>query len=267
MSAGAGKPVETMQTQQKSKVSLFGFNFDKVTLRQAVQRVLELADCEDCGHYVVTPNLDHAVVLHQRPELLPIYDGAALVLADGKPIIWASHWLGRSLPERVPGSDLVPAVFESANRPLRVFLLGAGPGIAKLAAQRIEERFPQIRVVGVHSPPFGFETNPEENEMAVKLVAEAMPELLLVGLGAPKQELWTYRERHRLRARVILCVGATIDFLAGARTRAPEWCQRYGLEWVHRTLEEPRRMVPRYAKDTAMFPRLLVKQLMSDGGR
>ncbi len=253
-----------MQAQQNSKVSLFGFNFDKITLRQAVQRVLELADGDEDGQYVVTPNLDHAVVLHRRPELLPIYDGAALVLADGQSVVWASHWLRRPLPERVTGSDLVPAVFEAAGRPLRVFLLGAGPGIAKLAAQRIETHYPKIRIAGVHSPPIGFETSPQENELAVKLVIEARPELLLVGLGAPKQELWAYRERHRLGARVILCVGATIDFLAGARSRAPEWCQRHGLEWVHRTWEEPRRMVPRYANDAVMFPRLLFKQLMSD---
>lgn len=251
-----------MQTQEKSKVSLFGFNFDRVTLRQAARRVLELVDLDDCGHYVVTPNLDHAVLLHRRPALLPIYDGAALVLADGKPIIWASGWLRKPLPERVPGSDLVPAVFESASRPMRVFLLGAGPGIAKLAAQRIEACFPQVRVVGVHSPPFGFETSLRENEEAVKLVAEARPELLLVGLGAPKQELWTHRERHRVGAKVILCVGATIDFLAGTRSRAPEWCQRYGLEWMHRTMDEPRRLIPRYATDAIMFPRLLAKELM-----
>lgn len=101
-------------------------------------------------------------------------------------------------------------------------------------------------------------------ENAVKLVADTRPELLLVGLGAPKQERWSYRERHRLQARVILCVGATIDFLAGTRSRAPQWCQRYGLEWIYRTLEEPRRMLPRYATDSAMFPRLLVKQLLTD---
>lgn len=255
-----------MRTERNSKVSLFGFRFDKITLRQAVQRVLELADGDIDGHYVVTPNLDHAVVLHQRPELSPIYDEASLVLADGQSIVWASNWFRRPLPERVTGSDLVPAVFDSARRPLRVFLLGAGPGIAKLAAQRIEARYPQIHIAGVHSPPFGFETSAQENETAVKLVANVRPDLLVVGLGAPKQEVWTFRERHRLGARVILCVGATIDFLASERSRAPEWCQRYGLEWVYRTLEEPRRLVPRYAKDTVMFPRLLVKQLMRDLG-
>jgi N-acetylglucosaminyldiphosphoundecaprenol N-acetyl-beta-D-mannosaminyltransferase len=255
-----------MRTERNSKVSLFGFNFDKVTLRQAVQRVLELADGVDTGHYVVTPNLDHAVVLHQRPELLPIYDEASLVLADGQSIVLASRWFRRPLPERVTGSDLVPAVFESARRPLRVFLLGAGPGIAKLAAQRIESQFPQIQIAGVHSPPLGFETSRHENEKAVSLVNERTPDLLVVGLGAPKQELFAYRERHRLGARVILCVGATIDFLASERARAPEWCQRFGLEWLYRTLEEPRRLAPRYAKDAALFPQLLLKQLMSDMG-
>ena len=255
-----------MQASRKSKVSLFGFNFDKITLRQAVQRVLDLMDGDESGHYIVTPNLDHAVLVHERPDLLPVFGAATLVLADGQSLVWASHWFRRPLPERVTGSDLVPSIFESARRRSRVFLLGAAPGIAETAARQIEARFPQICVVGVHSPPLGFETSEQENEIAVALVKEVAPDLLVLGLGTPKQELWAYRERGRLKARVIVCAGATIDFLAGEQVRAPQWCQRSGLEWLYRAFNQPRRLVPRYAKDAAIFPRLLVKQLMCDVG-
>ena len=238
----------------QAKVKLFGFSFDNVTPAQAAERVIELSACGTSGQYVVTPNLDHALILHRRPELQPVYAAASLVLADGQPIVWASRWFGRELVGRVAGSDLVPAVFRGMHRPTRVFLLGAGPGVAIRAAERIEREFPNIRVVGASSPPFGFENNLEQNEAAVEEVARTEPEILLVGLGAPKQELWTFRERHRLNAAVILCAGATIDFLAGERARAPEWCQRYGLEWLYRTLAEPRRLGPRYAADAAFFP-------------
>jgi N-acetylglucosaminyldiphosphoundecaprenol N-acetyl-beta-D-mannosaminyltransferase len=243
-----------------SKVALFGFRFDRCTLGQAVDRVLGLLELGDSGHYVVTPNVDHAVLLHKRPELASVYSDASLVIADGLPLIWASQWLKKALPERVAGSDLVPAVFRAARKPLRVYLLGARPGIAQTAADNIVLKYPNVRIAGVQSPPVGFELETSTNNAAVSLVAEAAPDILVLGLGAPKQELWAYRERYRLKAKVILCAGATIDFLAGARRRAPLWCQRYGLEWAYRALEEPRRLVPRYAEDAVMFPRLMARE-------
>ena len=245
-----------------SKVALFGFHFDRCTLTQAVESALELAERDDTGHYVVTPNLDHAVILRKRPELSEIYDGAALVVADGLPIIWASRLLGDPLPERVAGSDLVPGVFTAARRQMRVYLFGARPGVAQRAAERMEHQYPNVKVVGVQSPPVGFERNSQTNDEAVARVAESAPDILVVGLGAPKHELWTFRERHRLRAKVIFCAGATIDFLAGERSRAPEWCQRYGLEWAHRMFEEPKRLVPRYAEDAVTLPQLIAKELI-----
>ena len=260
----SGVSVENLQIANPAKVGLFGFRFDKVTLEQAVERVLALANTKGGGHYVVTPNLDHAAILHKCPELAEIYEAAALVLADGLPLIWASRWLGKSLSERVAGSDLVPAILASAPSPLRVYLLGARPGVAQTAAENIEKQYPNIRIVGVQSPPVGFENDPPTNDKVVKLVANTAPDLLVLGLGAPKQEIWAFRERHRLAANVTVCAGATIDFLAGERVRAPLWCQRTGLEWAYRVMTEPRRLFPRYAKDAMAFPLLLAKQLVSD---
>lgn len=242
------------------KIGLFGFRFDKCTLAEAAERVLGLVEKDGTGHYVVTPNVDHAVLLHKRPELSAVYGDASLVVADGLPLIWASRWFGKSLPERVAGSDLVPAVFRAAQRPINVYLLGARPGVAEAAARNIEREYRNVRVVGLQSPSVGFEKESQSNDEAVNQVAEKAPDVLVLGLGAPKQELWAHRERHRLRAKVILCAGATIDFIAGERKRAPVWCQRYGLEWAYRALEEPRRLVPRYAEDVAVFPKLLAKE-------
>ncbi len=242
------------------KRSLFGFRFDKCTLPEAVELILDLIDADECGHYIVTPNLDHAVLLHNQPELADVYTSAALVVADGFPIIWASKWLGEALPERVAGSDLVPAVLKAARRRMSVYLLGAPPGVAQKAAANIERAYPKVQVVGVQSPPVGFEKKPHSNEEAVAAVARTRPDVLVLGLGAPKQELWAHRERGRLQAKVILCAGATIDFLAGERRRAPGWSQRYGLEWAFRALSEPRRLIPRYARDAVTFPKLLAKE-------
>jgi len=114
-----------------------------------------------------------------------------------------------------------------------------------------------MRVVGTYSPPLGFESLPRENEEIVQRVNDASPDLLVIGFGAPKQELWVSAHRDALDAKVAFCVGATIDFLAGHRRRAPMWMQRTGLEWFHRLLAEPRRLAPRYAYDACVFPRLV----------
>ena len=183
-----------------------------------------------------------------------------MVLADGKPVVWASRWLGRRLPEAVPGSDLAPALFSASGGGLRVFLLGAAPGVAARAARKIREQWPRVEVVGHHSPPREFERSPEELQRILDRIAEASPQLLIVGLGVPKQEIWAHRHGARLAARVVLCLGATIDFLAGEKQRAPRWMRRAGLEWLHRVASEPRRLAPRYARDAWVFPRLVWKE-------
>jgi N-acetylglucosaminyldiphosphoundecaprenol N-acetyl-beta-D-mannosaminyltransferase len=114
--------------------------------------------------------------------------------------------------------------------------------------------------VGIHAPPLGFETRAGDNDRAVASVANANADIVLVALGAPKQERWTHRERSRLGCGVLLCLGATVDFMAKTIPRAPEWMRRTGLEWAFRVAGEPRRLAGRYAKDAAVFPRLLLEE-------
>jgi N-acetylglucosaminyldiphosphoundecaprenol N-acetyl-beta-D-mannosaminyltransferase len=233
---------------------------------QAVDWVISTAKkgprpCE----FVVTPNADHALILQENAGLRSAYKDASLVIADGWPVVIASRLLGRPLAERVTGSDLVPSVFAAASSsdPLRVYLLGAGPGVAERAARVVESNYPGVRVVGAYGPPFGFERDTVENDRILDGIRAASPELLLVGLGAPKQELWVHTHRARIDAAVALCIGATIDFLAGEKARAPRLMQRLGLEWFHRAMTEPRRLVPRYARNAIEFPKLVYREWQS----
>jgi N-acetylglucosaminyldiphosphoundecaprenol N-acetyl-beta-D-mannosaminyltransferase len=213
--------------------------------------------------YVVTPNVQHAVMFQRDPEFRTAYARASMALVDGAPLVWASRLLGLPLPARVAGSDLVPALFEAggpAGSPLSVFLLGAAPGVGERAARMAESRFPRLKVAGTYSPPLGFERKPEENDRIISLVNEARPDVLIIGLGAPKQELWVHRHRARLEVPVAICAGATIDFMAGHRKRAPKWMREVGVEWVHRVITEPRRLAPRYASDAIRFPSLVWKE-------
>lgn len=248
----------------RRQVEMFGIAFDRLRMEQAVAQLLVwLREPERHCQYVVTPNVDHVVLYQESAALRQAYSSAGLVLADGAPVVAASQLLGRPLPERVAGSDLVPQLFTEAVfqcTELRVYLLGGAPGVGDRAAERIESLWPGIQVVGVASPPLGFETDAELNAELVADINGCQPDLLLIGLGAPKQELWVYRHQAELHVPVALCIGATIDFLAGQRTRAPRWMRRVGLEWLFRVLLEPRRLARRYARDAWLFPRLFLRE-------
>jgi N-acetylglucosaminyldiphosphoundecaprenol N-acetyl-beta-D-mannosaminyltransferase len=246
------------------RISLFGIEIDSVLMNQAVERVWSWLDdvMGDC-RMIVTPNLDHAVMLQENHRLREAYRRAELIVADGWPLVMASRILRKSLPARVTGSDLVPALFDRATmtRPLSVFLLGAGPGVAIQAAEKIHAKWAAVQVVGTCSPPIGFEHDEEQNAEILARIAASRPDLLVVGLGAPKQELWVHDHLDQIHARAAICAGATIDFLGEKKRRAPRWVRTIGLEWCHRMCSEPRRLVRRYARDAWMFPRLLWREL------
>lgn len=251
-----------------TRTNLFGISIDILNMHDAVSQlkrwVAEKESTQRC-RFVVTPNVDHAVLFQENEQLRDAYKNADMVLADGHPIVWASRLIGQRLPERVPGSELVPRLFDAstAENPLRVFLLGAAEGVAAKAAENMKSQWPHVETVGVYSPPMGFEKDAAQSEVILQRIAAASPDVLVVGLGAPKQEIWVNQHRDRIPATAALCVGATIDFLAGEKKRAPVWMQRGGIEWLHRMCSEPKRLVKRYAKDAWIFPQLVLKQLFA----
>jgi N-acetylglucosaminyldiphosphoundecaprenol N-acetyl-beta-D-mannosaminyltransferase len=242
-------------------IDLFGMQVSRLTMPETIDRVLGwcAAPRTHACRYIVTPNVDHAVMFQHRADLRSAYADAALVLADGLPLVVASKLLRRPLPERVAGSDLVPKLLD-AGQPLRVFLLGAAPGVAETAAENVRRQWRNTKVVGTLSPPIGFENDPAENGRILAAVAVASPDLLVVGFGAPKQELWVHNNHRELQAKVAICAGATIDFLAGYKQRSPVWMRRCGLEWLHRVATEPRRLAGRYARDAWEFPLLMWRE-------
>ncbi len=247
-------------------IEMFGITIHKFSMNGAIDVLQEWLQFggNDCK-YVVTPNVDHVVLLEKNPAFKQAYDHAAMVVADGRPVVLASRILGKALPETVPGSDLVPNIFERFQQqqlPLRIYLLGAMPGVGEVAAANIKATWPMVEVVGILSPDFGFEKDPAYCDRICQSVAEAKADLLVIGLGAPKQEIWVDKHAHKLPVKVALCVGATIDFLAGNKPRAPMWMRKTGLEWLHRMCSEPKRLVKRYAVDAIIFPRLFIREWM-----
>ena len=181
-----------------------------------------------------------------------------------------SRLRGEPLRGTIPGSELVPEILEQASslkKNLKIFLLGAGPGVAETAANNIHNKYCNVRVVGFDSPPFGFHNKLEENERIIKLVNASQADLLVIGLGAPKQELWVHQFQHRIKVPLAICAGAVIDFMAEEKQRAPLWVRKMACEWVHRMMTEPKRLGPRYLKGLFIFPIIVLIELLSKNSK
>ena len=247
------------------KIKLFDILIDNFTMNEAVSRVDQLIQQRGSA-YVVTPNVDHIVKLQHDIVFKEIYKNAAMVIADGMPLIWASRLLGKPLRERVTGADLFPKVCElAANKRYSIFLLGANEGVAAGAAVKLRQAFPGLDICGTYSPSYGFEKNEAENAAIISMLHAAGPDILFVGVGAPKQEKWIYQYRSQHAIPLSLGVGASFDFVAGSVKRAPVWMQTSGLEWFFRFLMEPRRLFKRYFVDGFAFFALTVKEWRKQG--
>ncbi len=200
-------------------------------------------------HQICTTNPEFVMAAQRDPLFRQILWAADLCIPDGVGLLLAARWLGQKLPERVPGSELIYHLAElCAREGWRPFLLGAAEGVAAETARILQAQYPALHIAGTYSGSPSF----EENEAIVQMIHESGADVLLVAYGAPKQDKWIYRNRHKLpKVRVAMGVGGSFDFVTGKAIRAPRWVQNLGLEWLHRLLHEPwrwRRMLalPRF---------------------
>jgi N-acetylglucosaminyldiphosphoundecaprenol N-acetyl-beta-D-mannosaminyltransferase len=246
---------------QHQSVTIAGVSLDALAFDDVVEAIVAHAAHGGAPAYVVTPNAHHVVLLQRDALLRETYKRAFLVVADGVPLLWAARLLGMHLPERVNGTDLFEALCARAARQgLRVFLLGGREGAAAAAAARLTARHPSLNICGVHCPPMNFERNATENSLVLASISDARPHLLFVGLGAPKQEYWMYRNCEQLGVPVSLGIGVSFELVGGIVPRAPRWMQRSGLEWLYRLGAEPGRLWKRYLVGNTFFCALVLRQ-------
>lgn len=213
-------------------------------------------------HYVTITGVHGIMECQNDAELRAIHNRAGLVTPDGMPLVWLSWLNGRAHVDRVYGPDLMLALCErSCERGYRHFFYGGNDGVAAQLRDRLVARYPSLNVAGIYTPPFRPLTE-EEDEAVIARINASGADLVWVGLSTPKQERWMAAHLGRLHAAAMIGVGAAFDFHAGLKPQAPRWLQRAGLEWLFRTVCEPRRLGARYLKNNPRFLGLIALQLL-----
>jgi N-acetylglucosaminyldiphosphoundecaprenol N-acetyl-beta-D-mannosaminyltransferase len=251
--------ISTMSSLPES-MSLLGVRVDCVTQQQAIERIDQLvsqykhsAEPLPCQQ-VVTVNTEFVMMAQQNTIFRNVINSAALVVADGAGIVWATRYLGKPTPERVTGTDtLVELAQLSATRGYRLYLLGAAPGVAEEAAHRLQHLAPGLHIAGTYA---GSPASVEEDAI-IERVREAQADILCVAYGAPAQELWIARNLARLPVAVAMGVGGAYDFLSGRQLRAPLQMQKMSLEWLYRLYREPWRL-----RRMLAIPRFMLKVVL-----
>lgn len=239
--------------RQWERVSIGDISVDAVTEEEAVRHVVELCRSAQ-GGWVTTPNVDHLRLYRKHQDLRQLGAMADLVVADGMPLVWASHLQRTPLPERVAGSNLIWSLSAAAaNAGIPVFLLGGDEGVAARAADELRRALPTLQVAGTYCPPHGFERSERELEGIRNAIKVARPGIVYVALGFPKQERLIQQLRGDYPHAWYLGVGISFSFVSGDVRRAPEWMHDAGLEWMHRLVVDPRRLWSRYLRHGIPF--------------
>src|SRR4051794_4279273 len=231
---------------RRRQLTLFGTGVDRTLEAELIASVFDALD-DGRGGWICPINLDVLRQCRLREDLRRLVSSATIVPPDGAPIVWASRVAGTPLPARVAGSDLVWSLSgEAAVRGRSIYLLGGTPGACDAAREPLTELYNGVDIAGCYSPPFGFEKVPAALADIRARIAAAAPDIVYVALGFPKQERLIAQLRHEFPATWFVGVGISLSFLCGQVARAPAWMIRLGLEWVHRLLQEPRRLARRY---------------------
>lgn len=241
----------------RDTVDILGVKIDKLNFAQAVDKAEALVGSEGVS-VIFTPNPEIVMCAYENSDFRKILNSADLCLADGIGIVYGARILKTPVPERVAGFDVTCELLRRMSKSGGgIFLFGAKPGVAEIAREKLEEKFPGIQIVGTHDGYF----KPEDEDGIVAEINASKAKLLLVCLGAPKQEMWIARNLDRLKVNLCMGVGGTLDVFAGTAKRAPKIFIKLNLEWLYRFLKQPTR-IARFAA----LPRFMIKVIHSKKG-
>ena len=251
----------------RESIKICGMRVDMVQIPDVVRIMEGWIEKKEFGNYVVVANANDVVIGKKMSQVRVAINGGSLIIPDGISIIFAARLYGFRLKERIRGTDLMLEFLKVAERKHYTnFFYGSTPETLKLLQERLLKYFPRLNIKGVYSPPFR-ELSEEEDRAIVEMINELSPDVVWVGLGCPKQQIWMYEHKDRLKVPVMVGVGAAFDFIAGTKPQAPEFMRENGLEWLFRLLTEPRRLWKRYLVNGTLFLYYVGKEIIWDNVR
>ncbi len=246
------------------RVQILGSSVSAINMEQACSVVMEAVAARQKG-YVCFGGVQLLTEAYEHADYRELLERALLVTPDGMPLVWLGRLQGRRHMTRVYGPDLMLKICAATVAAGRThFLYGGNPGVAAELKATLEKRFPGIRIVGTHCPPFRPLNAAEEAEV-IQQIGSAQPDIIWVGLGSPKQDRFMRDYLPKLDTTVMLGVGAAFDFLTGRVRQAPGWMQRIGMEWAFRVCCEPRRLAGRYFRNNPLFVWRLIRERIGGG--
>ena len=254
----AVKPHEVHANNSSVRALFLGTPIDLMTMRQTVDMATEAMRSHSKITHVAL-NVAKLISMRTDPVLRADVVASDLIVTDGVGLLWGAKLLGVRIPERVAGIDLMWNVLgECGQNGFRPFFLGATRHVVEAAAKAALAAYPKLQMAGIHDGYFAHEKTPE----IVAKINDSRADCLFVGLPTPRKEHFLAEYRQKLNASFVMGVGGSFDVIGGKVSRAPGWMQDSGLEWLFRTVQEPRRLAWRYANTNSKFLLLVVKELL-----
>jgi N-acetylglucosaminyldiphosphoundecaprenol N-acetyl-beta-D-mannosaminyltransferase len=265
MNAVGQQKVRGDEQRLKSPVLVGGVRVDPICQDDLHDLIMDAA-LNQHQRIVLNANARAIALAQSMPDFRAALNAADVVFCDGYGVLLAARFLGARLPQRITYADWIdPFADFSARQGLSWYFLGAAPGVAEAAAERLRARHPNLRILGTHHGYYDLWG--AENEPVIAQINALKPDVTFVGFGMPTQELWIQRFASRLETHVLLSAGACFDYASGRLRRGPRWMTDHGLEWLARILIEPRRLLRRYVVDLAGFARAVLAQKLFGAGR
>lgn len=254
-----------MKTKEdRPTAHVLGVDVDAVDMEGALQRVTVALEGPSKG-YVCVAGVHGVMEAQRSPQLLNIYAASEMTIPDGMPLAWVGRIQGHHAMQRVTGPDLMLEIFRRKEfAHVTHFFYGGREGIADELRDKLTAQFPSTQIVGTYTPPFR-DLSSSEASALIETIATLKPDIIWVGISTPKQEIFMARYLPLLDAKLMFGVGAAFDFHTGQIRDCSDWIKRAGLQWLHRLLQDPRRLWKRYLRNNPAFVWRITLQLLKSG--
>ncbi|WP_263356191.1 WecB/TagA/CpsF family glycosyltransferase [Acidicapsa ligni] len=240
---------------------VLGIDVDAIDMQGALGRVATVLQGSRKG-YVCVAGVHGVMEAQRNSQLLEVYSASEMTIPDGMPLVWVGRMQGHAKMQRVTGPDLMLEIFRRSEfAHVTHFIYGGDEGIAEELRDKLKERFPWVKIVGTYTPPFR-ELSDSEQKQFVSTIKELKPDIIWVGISCPKQEIFMARYLPMLETKLMFGVGAAFDYHTGRIRDCAEWVKSAGLQWLHRLVQDPKRLWWRYLRNNPRFVLLIGLQIL-----